>query len=310
MPNKKYDLPAMPFYFGDWMKAPEVRALELGDRMIWFEMLGFMWESTERGYLTINNKPIPDDTLARMLGLSVIRLRVGLVAMDNLNIFSRRKDGAIYSRRMVGDETKREKYREFGKKGGNPKLLGLRVGIRQGISLAESEDEDENEDESKGENTKESKDDLYVKNPELLFSSYWRRNAGAVEIKEVSKLINDYGIKFVRYAFHEAMEHSAFSLAYVRKILMNKKEQEAAKLRDEENKKIQSEKMKEAAQDRAKAVTEHKQYIQSLYTRVKVLKNLKANKKDIGIIENKLNNGLHLTVESDIEALEKTIKEK
>ena len=50
--SKKHDLPAMPFYFGDWFKCPEVRAMNLETRMIWFEMLGLMWESTERGYLT------------------------------------------------------------------------------------------------------------------------------------------------------------------------------------------------------------------------------------------------------------------
>ncbi len=146
MKDKKDDLPAMPFYFGDWTKAPEIRALELGDRMIWFEMLGFMWESTERGYLTINNKPIPEDTLARMLGLTVDRLRVGLVAMKDLNVFSVREDGAIYSRRMVGDNAKREKFREFGKKGGNPKLIRLRVGLSQGLSSPVNENENENED--------------------------------------------------------------------------------------------------------------------------------------------------------------------
>lgn len=139
----------MPFYFGDWMKAPEIRALELGDRMIWFEMLGFMWESTERGYLTINNKPIQEETLARMLGLTIERLRVGLVAMNNLNVFSTREDGAIYSRRMVGDNAKREKFREFGKKGGNPKLIGLRGGLSQGIRSAEDENEDVIENNNK-----------------------------------------------------------------------------------------------------------------------------------------------------------------
>lgn len=151
---KKYDLPAMPFYFGDWMKAPEIRALELGDRMIWFEMLGFMWESTERGYLTINNKPIQEETLARMLGLTIERLRVGLAAMSNLNVFSTREDGAIYSRRMVGDNAKREKFREFGKKGGNPKLIGLRGGLSQGIRSAENENENETVNETVNENNK------------------------------------------------------------------------------------------------------------------------------------------------------------
>ena len=59
---KKQDLPAWNFYIGDWMKSPEIRALTLPTRMIWFEMLCFMWESTERGYLTINGKNLDNQT--------------------------------------------------------------------------------------------------------------------------------------------------------------------------------------------------------------------------------------------------------
>ena len=94
----------MPFYYGDWMKAPEIRALDLNVRMIWFEMLGIMWESTERGYLTINGKPVITPVITKILGVPITELENALKQMEQYNVFSKREDGAIYSRRMVRDE--------------------------------------------------------------------------------------------------------------------------------------------------------------------------------------------------------------
>jgi hypothetical protein len=59
--GKKNDLPAMMFYVGDWRKAPEIRALPLDARALWFEMLCLMWEMPRRGYLSINGKDPIDD---------------------------------------------------------------------------------------------------------------------------------------------------------------------------------------------------------------------------------------------------------
>ena len=71
---KKHDQPYFPLYPGDWLKCPEVRALSLEARMAWLEMLLLMWESTERGYLTLAGKPMDRDTLARCLGFARLLL--------------------------------------------------------------------------------------------------------------------------------------------------------------------------------------------------------------------------------------------
>jgi len=150
---KKHDLPAMPFYFGDWRKAPEVRALEPDVRMFWFEMLGYMWESTDRGYLTLNGKAIEERALATMLGIDTVRLTDALSTMDNLGVFSRREgDAAIYCRRMVKEEARRVQNRINGSKGGNPKLSdkGLVVKSVNRKHNQSTEDEDESEGENKG----------------------------------------------------------------------------------------------------------------------------------------------------------------
>src|SRR4030042_4576678 len=114
---KKNDLPAMPFYFGDWRKAPEIRALDLDVRMIWFEMMGFMWESTERGYLTINGKPVSNSVITRVIGCDITEFEKALQQLEEFNVFSRREDGAIYCRKMVRDEEIRYLKSTAGKQG-------------------------------------------------------------------------------------------------------------------------------------------------------------------------------------------------
>jgi hypothetical protein len=152
---KKHDLPAMPFYFGDWRKAPEIRALPLDTRMIWFEMLGFMWESTERGYLTINNKPINEDTLAIMLGIDKILLKQKLEQLLDFAVYSiRESDGAIYCRKMVRDEEIRNIRKKAGSLGGKKTFAKV---FAQAKSEANTENENENEYENKDNNIREGR---------------------------------------------------------------------------------------------------------------------------------------------------------
>lgn len=142
---KKKDLPAMPFYFGDWRKAPEIRALDLDVRMIWFEMLGFMWESTERGYLTINGKSVITPVIAKMLGIDITEFEEALKQMEDFDVFSMRNDGAIYSRKMVRDEELRLIKSESGKKGMKSRYGSV---ITPVITNYEDESESANEKEN------------------------------------------------------------------------------------------------------------------------------------------------------------------
>lgn len=77
-----------------------------------------MWESTERGYLTLNGRPYPKEALARCLGFACDLLDVLLKELDEFAVFSQRDDGAIFSRRMVRDEEIRKIRAEAGSKGG------------------------------------------------------------------------------------------------------------------------------------------------------------------------------------------------
>jgi hypothetical protein len=116
-------LPAFQFYPGDWRKDPGVQALDYHDRGVWLEMICLMHESEERGKLLLNGKPMPDDALARLLGLEK---QVFLSTMNTLLSYGvasiDEKTGAVVCRRMVRDDENRAKSKEAGATGGNPKL--------------------------------------------------------------------------------------------------------------------------------------------------------------------------------------------
>ena len=100
---KKHDQPYMPFFIGDWKKAPEIQSLSLEARGLWIEMLFLMWESTEKGYLTINGNKICIEKLSRLVGISIEKIEKILLELEENNVYSKTKDGVIFSRRMVKD---------------------------------------------------------------------------------------------------------------------------------------------------------------------------------------------------------------
>ena len=137
----------MPFYTGDWFKCPEVRALPLDYRALWFDLICFMWESTERGVMVKpNGNPYSKEEIVRMIGLDNLNSGDWLTYLVNNNVCSVREDGAIFSRRMVKDEKIRALRKEIGQKGGNPKLLVNQTHKQKVNLITEYENEYENED--------------------------------------------------------------------------------------------------------------------------------------------------------------------
>lgn len=117
---KSDKLPALHFYVGDWKKDAAVQSLSLIDRAVWLEMLFLMHCSSERGVLLLNDKPPTDAQLARLIGTETKTITESITNLDELGICSRRSDGAIFSRRMVEDERKRQIFAKNGLNGGRP----------------------------------------------------------------------------------------------------------------------------------------------------------------------------------------------
>ncbi len=116
MSNKR---PAFQFYIGDWRKDPGVQALDYEARGVWLEMLLLMHESDDRGRLLLNGRPMPDQALARNLGITEASLKQIVSKIEGYGVASRDPEtGALYCRRMVRDEDLRQKKVEAGRKGG------------------------------------------------------------------------------------------------------------------------------------------------------------------------------------------------
>lgn len=82
-----------------------------------------MHESEERGKLLLNGKAMPQDALARLLGLEESLLVKSIDTLLSYGIASLCPDtAALMNRRMVRDEETRSIQKNFGKQGGNPAL--------------------------------------------------------------------------------------------------------------------------------------------------------------------------------------------
>lgn len=120
--------PAFQFYPADWRKDPALSACSLAARGLWIELMCIAHESETYGILTVNGRPMSSAQLARMVGETPRLIERLLAELEEAGVFSRNEEGAIFSRRMVKDEAIRNVRAEAGKKGGNPHLVGSKVG--------------------------------------------------------------------------------------------------------------------------------------------------------------------------------------
>jgi len=114
--------PWMKFYPADWRADPALRMCSLSARGLWLEMLAIMHEAEPRGLLLINGRPVAEAALAGLVGCPARDVRAALLELEHARVFSRKRNGVIFSRRMEKDENQSRKNRDNGRKGGNPSL--------------------------------------------------------------------------------------------------------------------------------------------------------------------------------------------
>jgi len=114
--------PSFQFYPGDWLRDTALRVCSVGARGLWIDIICLMHEGTPYGYLKVNHKVILTPNLARMVGATLGEVEGWLNELEDAGVFSKDKEGVIYSRRMIKDEELRNKRAAGGKLGGNPIL--------------------------------------------------------------------------------------------------------------------------------------------------------------------------------------------
>jgi hypothetical protein len=116
--------PFMKFFPRDWMGDDRLRLCSLPARGLWIDMLCLMHSAPRRGYLqTATGSPLPLEQLARSTGCSTEEVTRLVSELKAAGVPDCTEHGVIYSRRMVREESKREKCSQAGKQGGgNPKL--------------------------------------------------------------------------------------------------------------------------------------------------------------------------------------------
>ncbi len=115
--------PWMKFYPGDWRADPLLRQCEPLSRYLWLEMIGLMHEADPYGHLVFAGQPLSAPKLARIISMDRADVEAGLAELESMAVFSRTKEGVIFSRRMVRDEQKHRKASNFGKRGAKAKSL-------------------------------------------------------------------------------------------------------------------------------------------------------------------------------------------
>ena len=125
--------PWFKFFPTDWSADPALRTVSLSARGLWIEMLCICHQSNPRGDLKINDKAVDASMLSRLCGGTLEETEKCLQELEDAGVFSRRKNGVIYSRRMEKDENRSRKNRENGSKGGNPSLCNI-VKIDQSVN--------------------------------------------------------------------------------------------------------------------------------------------------------------------------------
>lgn len=104
------------FFWADYMSDKELLMCSLASQAVWMRMLCVAADAGRGNVLIAGKQPTPDQ-LALLCGLGVTGAQVeaAIQELERWEVFSRRTDGTIYSRRMERDEKKRRQSSEAGK---------------------------------------------------------------------------------------------------------------------------------------------------------------------------------------------------
>mgnify|MGYP006348372967 FL=1 len=114
--------PWLKFYTSDWRADPRLKMCSPAARGMWIEMICLMHEASPYGHLLIHGQTPNEAQLASLTGISAAELPHLVAELERLGVFSRTKEGVIYSRKLVRMASRSAVARKNGKKGGRPNL--------------------------------------------------------------------------------------------------------------------------------------------------------------------------------------------
>jgi hypothetical protein len=114
--------PWMKFFPTDWRSDPKLRMCGLAARGLWIEVVALMHEATPYGHLLVSGHAPTDAQLAVLVGAPSEQIPNLIGELESAGVFSRTREGVIYSRRMTRAAKKSAIARKNGKNGGNPTL--------------------------------------------------------------------------------------------------------------------------------------------------------------------------------------------
>lgn len=130
--TEKVKRPASQYYWGDWWKDKGLHSCSLSARGLWHEMNCLMHEGEPYGHLTLNGRPMSIAQLANQCRITPAICKKLLDELTDAGVPSTSDAGAIFSRRMVRDETVRNARAAGGKAGAEHGIKGADAGSKGG----------------------------------------------------------------------------------------------------------------------------------------------------------------------------------
>lgn len=109
--------PFLKFFTADWRSDPALRTCSLAARGLWIDMLCLMHEATNRGDLAVRDRTLDSRQLAALVGTSQQECEKLLEELRDAGVFSVRRNGVIYSRKMEKEALNSSKKADNGKLG-------------------------------------------------------------------------------------------------------------------------------------------------------------------------------------------------
>lgn len=126
--------PWLKFYPTDWQSDERLGMCSLAARGLWMEMIALMHRAEPYGHLLVNGMKPSDEQLAALARTPADQVRAVTHELEQAGVFSRTRNGTIYSRRMTKDEKKR-------KDGIKCAETGTLPDSRRGFQLIENKEE-------------------------------------------------------------------------------------------------------------------------------------------------------------------------